>query len=80
MVENILKPIFIYVDVPYIQYSIGKGFGSREIIFSEGVNSYFSPRTKKIPNTTPNYVPWQSNFEIGYYIQTYCFPEKLAYI
>ena len=38
-----------------IQYIIGKGFGSREIAYYMGVNSYFGPRRTNRPHETPNY-------------------------
>ena len=45
-----------------------------------GLNAYFGPRGKNIPHATTNYGPGKSKFEVDYYIQTYCSPEKVAHI
>ena len=42
-----------------------------------GVNDYLGPRRTNIPHATPNYVPIKSDFEVDYYRQTYCYPEKV---
>ena len=45
-----------------------------------GVHDNFGPRRTNRPPATPNYGPRKGKFEIDYYRQTYCFPEKLARI
>ena len=45
-----------------------------------GVNAYFGTRITNRPHATPNYLPEKSKFEIDYYRQAYCSPEKLAHI
>ena len=59
-----------------IQDGIGKGFCSIERAYSMGVNDYFFSRRKNRPHATPKYGPVKYNFEVDYYIQTYCSPEK----
>ena len=59
-----------------IQNGIGKGFGSRERAYSLVVNAYFGSKKINRPHTTPKYGPGKSKFEVNYYIQTYCYPEK----
>ena len=50
-----------------IQDRIGKGFGSREILYSMRVNAYLSPIQTTRLNSTPNYGPGESNLEVDYY-------------
>ena len=40
------------------------------------VNTYFVPRLTDRLHETPNYGPVKSKFEVDYYRQTYCSPEK----
>ena len=63
-----------------IQYAIGNGFGYRERSQFMGVDAYFDPRIKNRSHATPKYEPVKSNFEIDYYGQMCCSPEKLACI
>ena len=41
-----------------------------------GVNANFGPIRTNRPHATPKYGPGKSKFEVGYYRQTYCSPEK----
>ena len=59
-----------------IQDGIGKGFGSIEISYYMGVNSYFGPRRTNRPHATPNYGPVKSKSEVYYYRQTYFLQKK----
>ena len=63
-----------------IQDVIGKIFGSRERPYYMGSNYYFVPRQTNISHSTPNYGPRKYNFEVDYYRQIYCSPEKLSHI
>ena len=45
-----------------------------------GVNIYFCPRQKNRPHSTPNYGPVKSKFEVDYYRQIYCSPERIDHI
>ena len=42
-----------------------------------GVNAYFGHRQTNILYATPNCGPGTYKFEVDYYRQTYCYPEKL---
>ena len=78
--KHIFKTIFTSDHVLNIQDDIGKVFGYIERESYMGLNDSFSPRRINIPHATPNYGPGKSKFEIDYYIQTYCFTGKLAYM
>ena len=45
-----------------------------------GENAYFPPRLTNRPPETPNYGTIKYKFEVDYYRQKYCSPEKLAHI
>ena len=55
--QHDFETIFTYNDVMKIQDNIGKGFGSREIAYSMGLNAYFGPIRTNILHATPNYGP-----------------------
>ena len=74
------ETIFTHKYVMNIQYGIDKGFRSREIAYSMGVNAYFGPRRTNRPHSTPNYEPGKSKFEADYYRQTYCSPGIVPHI
>ena len=43
-------------------------------------NGYFVTRQTNIPHETSKYGPRKCKYEVDYYRQTYCYPEKLAHI
>ena len=43
-------------------------------------NYYCFPIWITIPHATPKYGPGRYKFEVDYYRQTYCSPEKVAHI
>ena len=61
-----------------LQDGIEKLFGSREREYSMEVNDYLCTMRTNEEHAKPNYGPGKYKFEIGYYIQTYYSPEKLA--
>ena len=67
-------------DVTDIQDGIGKVFGSREISYSMGVNTFFGPRQTNRPYATPNYRPELYNAQVDYYKNKINSPEKVAHI
>ena len=60
-----------------IQDGIDKEFGSIERAYSIVVYAYFGPRCTNRPHATPNYGPVTSKFDVEYYRQTCCSPEKV---
>ena len=75
-----LKQYSLLIMSMNIQYGIGKIFGFREIEYSMGVKDYFGRWWTNRPHATPNYWPGKYKFEVDYYRQTYCSPEKLPCI
>ena len=63
-----------------IQNGIVKVFGSRERVYSKGVDDYFGTRSTNIPHATPNYEPEKSKFDVNYYRKTYFSSEILTRI
>ena len=45
-----------------------------------GVNDYFDSRKQRRLHATSNYGPGKYRFEVIYYRQIYCSPEKKAHI
>ena len=58
------ETIFTSNDVMNIQDYIGKEFGSREISYPMGVNSYFGSIKTNRPHAARNYGRIKSKFEI----------------